>query len=259
MQDLKATLIQNPLTWQDKTANLANFEERIWQITEQPDLIVLPEMFNTGFTMHAQEVAEPMNLTTFKWMKQMAAQTQAVITGSFIVKENHNFYNRLVWMRPDGSYECYDKRHLFRMAGEHEVFSPGKTKTIVKLKGWNILPVVCYDLRFPVWLRNRNNEYDLLICIANWPESRSIAWKSLLQARAIENLSYVIGVNRIGKDGNDISYSGDSGVFSPKGELIYACDNHETIQTAILNKESLDSFRKAFPAWQDADDFTLGN
>lgn len=257
MQDLKVTLIQTELYWQNVTANLSMLEEKIWTIQEENDLIILPEMFNSGFTMEASKVAEPMNLTTMKWMKQIASQRKAVVTGSYIVKEGGTFYNRLIWMRPNGEFDIYDKRHLFRMAGENEVFSSGKTRSIFEIKGWKICPVICYDLRFPVWLRNRNNEYDLLICIANWPASRSLAWKALLQARAIENLAYVAGVNRVGTDGKNIPYNGESSFFSPKGDILFSSDNKEQIKTMTFSKGDLDKFRKAFPAFMDADQFSI--
>jgi omega-amidase len=261
MQDLKVTLIQSALHWQSIGANLAMFEEKIWQINEPTDLIVLPEMFNTGFTMDAKSVAEPMNFTTFKWMKQMAEQTDAVVTGSFIVKENHNYYNRLVWMRPDGSWSKYDKRHLFRMANEHEHFSGGQEIIIEEIKGWKICPLVCYDLRFPVWSRNKSTNgelaYDLLLYVANWPAVRIDAWDTLLKARAIENLSYCLGVNRVGKDGNGIEYNGHSTVYGPKGEEIYFEAEKETIKTIVLSKKDLTKFREKFPAQLDADGFEV--
>lgn len=257
MQDLKITLIQSSLYWESPQANLAMFEEKIWKIREQTDLIVLPEMFNTGFTMEAARMAEPMNFTTVKWMKQQAAQTGACIAGSLIVKENENYFNRLVWMEPDGSFATYDKRHLFRMGGEDKVFSSGNTKIIREVKGWKILPLICYDLRFPVWSRNVNFNYDLLIYIANWPSARSTPWKTLLRARAIENICYTAGVNRIGEDGNGLQYSGDSAIIHPNGTDICNLLDHEEHQTQVLNKDELISFREKFPANLDADDFDL--
>lgn len=257
MADLTLTLIQSPLHWEDIAANLAMFEEKIWQIDQPTDLIILPEMFSTGFTMNAAKVAEPMNLHTFKWMKQQAKQTGAAVTGSYIVKEGEQFYNRLVWMRPDGSYETYDKRHLFRMANEHLTFAEGKKRLVTEWKGWRICPLICYDLRFPVWSRNRHQEYDLLLYVANWPQARSHAWKTLLQARAIENLTYTVGVNRVGPDGHGISYAGDSSVISYKGELLFQQPDKETLYTLRLDKEALSEFREKFPAFLDADEFEL--
>jgi omega-amidase len=257
MQDLKVTLIQSELHWQNSGANLAMFEEKIWQIKGKTDLIILPEMFNSGFTMDAKSVAEPMNFTTFKWMKQMAEQTGAVVTGSFVVKEDNNFFNRLIWMQPNGEWDKYDKRHLFRMAKENDHFSAGNSRIIKELKGWKICPLVCYDLRFPVWSRNQNLEYDLLIYVANWPAVRVSAWDALLKARAIENLSYTIGVNRVGEDGNGIAYDGHSSVYGPKGESIFLKNDTEDISTITLSKSDLVDFRTKFPAQMDADRFEI--
>ncbi len=258
MQDLRVTIIQSPLHWKSISANLAMFEEKIWQIDQETDLIILPEMFNTGFTMDVEELAEPMNFITFKWMKQMAAQTKAVLTGSFIVKENNRFYNRLIWMQPDGTWNSYDKRHLFRMANEHEYFDSGEKKIIQLLKGWRICPLICYDLRFPVWARNNDREkYDLLIYAANWPSPRVKAWDTLLSARAIENLSYCIGVNRIGKDGNGIKYSGHSAAYDAKGNTLTFLADTEDIETLQLSASSLIQVREKFPTHLDADDFTI--
>jgi omega-amidase len=256
MQDLSVTLIQTNLYWENSTANLAMLEEKIAQITEPTDLIILPEMFNTGFTMNVAKVAEPMNFFVTKWMKQQAAQSKAVITGSFIVKENEQYFNRLIWMRPDGSYEKYDKRHLFRMGGEHNSFT-GTGKIIVELKGWKICPLICYDLRFPVWSRNVNQAYDLLIYVANWPAVRSIVWDTLLKARAIENQSFVIGLNRVGTDGMDLMYSGNSTIIDFKGNSIFYQRDYEVVETYLLNKKTLAGFREQFPAYLDADNFEI--
>lgn len=262
MQDLNVTLIQSELYWQNIDANLAMFEEKIWEIGQSTDLIILPEMFNTGFSMEVQKLAEPMNSKTFRWMKQQAAQTQAVVTGSFIVREGNRYYNRLIWMEADGTYAYYDKRHLFRMAGEEKVYSAGNKQLICELKGWKICPMICYDLRFPVWSRNRQMgdeslQYDLLLFIANWPAARIEAWNTLLQARAIENLSYVAGVNRTGQDGKNIDYNGCSALVDPKGQLIYKEENQEAVQTLTLAYEPLSRFRQKFPAHLDADRFRL--
>ncbi len=257
MQDLTITLLQSDLYWENPGANLAMFEEKIWKIKSKTDVIVLPEMFTTGFTMNAPALAEPMNLSAFKWMKQNAAQTGAAITGSVIIKEKDRYFNRLIWMQPDGKFFYYDKRHLFRMAEEHLIYTPGREKLLVSWKGWNIRPLVCYDLRFPVWSRNKKNEYDLLLYVANWPEARRLPWKSLLQARAIENLSYVAGVNRIGKDGKGIAYAGESSIISPKGEVLWQKENSEEIFTYTLSKTELNSFRAKFPADMDADEFAI--
>ncbi len=256
MQDLTVSLIQTELHWENTGANLAMLEEKIWQINQPADLIILPEMFNTGFSMKADALAEPMNFTTFKWMKQQAAQTGAVVTGSYIVKEDGKYFNRLIWMQPDGQWASYDKRHLFRMATEHDVYTPGSKKIVQEWKGWKICPLVCYDLRFPVWSRNTEN-YDLLLYVANWPAARVQAWDILLQARAVENLSYVAGVNRTGTDGNEVSYNGHSALYNFKGETVLACGEQQGIYTTTLSKDALAAFREKFPAHLDADRFTL--
>ncbi len=261
MQDLAITIVQSTLYWQDAEANLAMFEEKIWQVNEAADIIALPEMFNTGFTMATKLCAEHSNGRTFRWMKQMAAQTGAVIIGSFIVNDQGAFYNRLFWVEPDGTFAYYDKRHLFRMADEHHYFNAGNTALIRRWKGWRICPMICYDLRFPVWSRNYLEEgqpaYDLLIYIANWPEARISAWETLLKARAIENLSYVVGVNRVGKDGHDIYYNGSSAFIDPKGEVLWEQQEREAIKTLTIEASSLITFREKFPALLDADKFKI--
>ncbi len=263
MQDLKITLIQSDLHWEEVDANLSMFEEKIWQINRSTDVIILPEMFTTGFTMAASKLAEHMNMKTFKWMKQMADQTGALILGSYIVKVHDMYFNRLLWMEPGGSYRTYDKRHLFRMANEHKTFSPGESLLIATWKGWRICPLVCYDLRFPVWSRNRWDKesdtlaYDVSIYVANWPTARIDAWDTLLRARAIENVSYVVGVNRIGIDGTGVEHNGRSAIISPKGEAIFTNEGAEIIHTVELNANSLHAFRHRFPAYQDADDFSI--
>jgi omega-amidase len=258
---LKIALIQTDLYWKDKAANLAMFEEKIWSIERKVDLIILPEMFTTGFSMDAEELAEPFNLHTTKWMKQMAAQTGAVITGSAIMKEEERYYNRLLWVTPKGEVKVYDKRHLFGMANEDQHFSAGSENIIVELKGWKILPQICYDLRFPVWNRNWLVEgkpaYDLIFFIASWPAPRINAWDILLQARAVENLSYSIGVNRIGIDGNDVPYVGHTGAYNFKGETISFSDDKEEITIIELEKEPLEAFREKFPALLDGDKFEI--
>jgi omega-amidase len=257
LDNLTLTLIQTNLHWQDAEANRAMLEEKIWQIGSPTDLIILPEMFTTGFSMQAPELAEPMNLHTFKWLKQMAAQTNAVIMGSYIVQENGNYFNRLIWMQPNGEFAHYDKRHLFRMAEEHKTYTGGTQKMIQTLKGWRICPLICYDLRFPVWSRNINLEYDLLVYVANWPQARNSAWKTLLQARAIENLSYCVGVNRVGTDGKGIYYSGDSAVIDFKGTHLFQKADEEAIFSLTLEKNELLEYRQKFPAHLDADTFEI--
>lgn len=263
MQDLRITLIQSDLHWEDIDANLASFEEKIWQIGQDTDVIVLPEMFTTGFTMNAAKHAEHMNMRTFKWMRQMADQTGALILGSFIATVHERYFNRLLWMEPGGNHKTYDKRHLFRMAGEQKVYAAGESLLVGTWKGWRICPLICYDLRFPVWSRNtydatsRRLNYDLLIYVANWPTVRIDAWDALLKARAIENLSYVVGVNRVGMDGNGVDHNGHSTLVSPKGETIFISEGTESIKTLEVNANSLNAFRDRFPAHLDADDFSI--
>lgn len=263
MQDFKITIIQSDIHWEDITANLAMFEEKIWQIGESTDIIVLPEMFTTGFTMMAGRLAEQMNLRTFKWMKQMADQTGALILGSFIASVHDRYYNRLLWMEPGGNFKTYDKRHLFRMAEEHQIYTAGESLLIGHWKGWRICPLVCYDLRFPVWSRNKWNAalkrptYDLAVYVANWPKVRINAWDTLLKARAIENLSYVVGVNRVGLDGKGIEYNGLSTIVNPKGEPVFAVEGMEAIKTVEISGNSLQAYRDKFPAFLDADDFSV--
>ncbi len=259
---MEITLLQPSLYWHNPVANRAMLEERIFSLPEPTDLIILPEMFTTGFTMDARAVAEPMNLTTFRWLKQMAAQTGAVVTGSYVVQENGSFFNRLIWMQPDGQFDTYDKRHLFRMAGEDGVYTAGTRRIIKEWKGWRICPLICYDLRFPVWSRNtdgQSNElaYDLLLYVANWPAARRNAWNVLLQARAIENLSYVVGVNRVDKDGNGHLYTGDSAVIDFKGDILFRQADLEVNHQQTLSLDELQAFRAKFPANLDADSFML--
>lgn len=265
MRDLKITLLQSDLYWEEIDANLSAFEEKIWQIGQDTDVIVLPEMFTTGFTMNASALGEHMNMRTFKWMRQMADQTGALILGSFVAKVHDKFYNRLLWMEPGGNYKTYDKRHLFRMAGEHKTYTSGESLLVAEWKGWRICPLICYDLRFPVWSRNtydamaKRLNYDLLIYVANWPTARVEAWSALLKARAIENLSYVVGVNRVGADGNSVEYNGSSAIIGPKGEVIFSSEGVEAIKTLELNANSLQAFRDKFPAYTDADEFSIEN
>lgn len=259
--ELRIALVQTDLHWQDKTANLGMLEEKIWDLKGKCDLIILPEMFPTGFSMEAAKLAEPMNLHIHKWMKQLAAQTGAVITGSAIITEGGRFFNRLLWVAPDGYTEHYDKRHLFRMANEQETYSMGKKLPIFSWKGWNICPQVCYDLRFPVWSRNGWEDgiagYDVLFYVASWPAIRISAWDALLPARAIENLSYSIGVNRVGEDGNYIPYNGHSAAYDFKGKKMLDLGEQESIDMVTLSAKNLEDFRSKFPAWRDADSFQI--
>ncbi|MCJ8165489.1 amidohydrolase [Pontibacter sp. E15-1] len=255
--DLRVTIVQTPLHWQDAEANRAMFSEKLAAAAPHTDLIVLPEMFTTGFSMEASSLAEVAAGPTLSWMQQEAQRHQAVLTGSVMVQENGQYYNRLYWVRPDGSYQTYNKRHLFRMAREHHTYAAGKERLVVDLKGWNVCPLVCYDLRFPVWSRNIGSGYDLLLYVANWPQVRSLAWRTLLQARAIENVTYVVGVNRVGTDGNSHPYAGDSAIIHPKGHHLLETSHTEGIHTLTLRKQELVDFREAFPAHLDADGFKL--
>jgi omega-amidase len=256
---LNIALIQSNLHWENIPANLSMFSEKIASIKEDTDLILLPEMFSTGFTMNASAVAEKMDGRTMKWMKEQAKNKNCVITGSVVIVEDGKFYNRLIWMRPDGTHEIYNKRHLFRYADEQKYYTGGTKRLIVELKGWKICPLVCYDLRFPVWSRNKaNSEYDVLIYVANWPERRSHPWKTLLLARAMENQCYVAGLNRVGNDGKNFYHAGDSAVINYKGESISKIKSgEESVETVSISCEELLAFRKGFPAGLDADDFEL--
>ncbi|MCX6274777.1 MAG: amidohydrolase [Bacteroidetes bacterium] len=257
--NLKITLIQSFLHWEDKQANVSMFDDKIAAVKEGTDIIILPEMFSTGFTMNAKAMAEPMNGPAVEWMKKKALEKNCVITGSMIISENGAFYNRLIWMNPDGSFLSYDKRHLFRLAHEEQSYASGKNKIVIEYKGWKILPLICFDLRFPVWSRRtKSSDYDLLLYVANWPERRINAWNQLLIARAIENQCYVAGLNRVGNDGNDIYHSGESAVINCKGENISGIPVHEEYtETITLNKPELNDFRKQLPFIEDGDDFTI--
>lgn len=259
MKDLIITTIQTHLIWENIAQNLSHFDEKITSIQSPTDIIILPEMFTTGFTMNPEKFAEENEGIGLQWMLQKAKAKNCVVVGSISVKENTNYYNRLYWAKPDGTYESYDKRHLFRMGNEHQHYSAGNKKLIIEFNGWKICPLVCYDLRFPVWSRNRKDStYDVLIYVANWPEVRSYPWKHLLIARAIENQSYVIGVNRIGEDGNQIIHSGDSCVINPRGEIISKTLAHQdSVETVNLPYSYLQDFRKAFPVMMDGDEFQV--
>ncbi|MDB5139333.1 MAG: (R)-stereoselective amidase [Mucilaginibacter sp.] len=257
MDNLKITLFQGYLFWENIDRNLQNIALRLSGIREKTNLIILPEMFNTGFSMEADKLAEPMSGKTMKWMHTIASQYDCVITGSIIIKENQKYYNRLIWMRADGTYECYDKRHLFALGKENETYTAGSKKLIVELKGWKICPMICYDLRFPVWQRNVNEEYDLLLIVANWPERRSLHWRSLIPARAIENQAYVIGLNRVGHDGNEIYHSGDSTCIDPNGKVVYYKRDEEDLYTFPVIADEVKKTRRALPFLKDMDEFKI--
>lgn len=231
----------------------------IQDIPVPTDLVVLPEMFTTGFSMEAPTLAETMDGPSVAWLLEMAELRNAVVTGSLIIRENQHYYNRLIWARPDGTLSYYDKRHLFRMAGENNVYAAGSTRLIEEWRGWRICPLVCYDLRFPAWSRNpATTPYDLLLYVANWPAARRMAWSVLLRARAIENVAYTIGVNRVGTDGNNHTYAGDSVLLDMSGEYLVEVGNQETGITRTLRRRSLEEFRERFPALLDADELTVG-
>jgi omega-amidase len=258
MSSLTITIIQSNLHWENKAANLAMFSEKINGINEKTEIIILPEMFSTGFSMQSKTLAETMDGETVTWMKKIAAEKKAIITGSIIAEENGKYFNRLIWMLPTGEFGHYDKRHLFAFAEEDKFYSPGDKRLVASVKGWKINLLICYDLRFPVWARQAGEtEYDLLIYVANWPERRIHAWKTLVQARAIENQCYVAAVNRVGDDGNKIHYSGDSMIIDPLGEILYQKSQHEDIFTFTLQKEKLEEVRNKFPFLKDADNFFI--
>jgi len=278
MSTLTITGIQANLHWEDRSANLKMFEEKIHSIKQPTEIIVLPEMFSTGFSMKPEKLAEPMDGETVSWMKRIAAEKKIILTGSVIIKETGQtetvrpvYYNRLIWMMPNGQFGYYDKRHLFAYADEDQHYTAGNKRLIASVKGWKTNLMVCYDLRFPVWARQnlipshspqvesgvKPLEYDVLIYVANWPERRIHAWKTLLQARAIENQCYVVGLNRVGEDGNKISHPGNSMVVDPLGEVIYSAKNEEEVFTVTLDRSHLEAVREKFPFWKDADEFKI--
>ncbi|MFT7611687.1 MAG: omega-amidase [Parvicellaceae bacterium] len=255
-KNLKVTVVQSILAWEDPQANFAHFEILLKGLSNV-DLILLPEMFNTGFSMESSKLSETMDGASVSWMKKIAKEKNSAIAGSVIIEEAGKHYNRLVWVLPDGSTQHYNKRHLFRMANEHEFFTQGEERVIIEYKGWRICPMVCYDLRFPVWSRN-DTGYDLVFYVANWPAARIDAWSTLLKARAIENQCFAIGVNRVGADESNRSYCGGSAVHDPKGVLLSNFkNNQEDVQTFELDLNELNDFRSKFPVDMDRDNFTL--
>ena len=258
MHPLKISIVQTDIAWENKQENLRMLREKLHALRGTTEIVDLPEMFSTGFTMKSRELAEPVSGITVRILKELAADFQLALCGSFICSERSNYYNRAFFITPEGEEFYYDKRHLFRMGNEAEDFSAGNNKLIISYRGWNICLLVCYDLRFPVWSRNVNNEYDLLIYMASWPQARRLAWDTLLCARALENMCYVCGVNRIGVDGNKLIYNGGSVVFSAKGEVLASVpDGEEGIETVSLSLISLQQLRDKFPVWKDADAFRL--
>lgn len=253
---MKIALIQSSLSWENPVANRNHFEEKINTITEKVDLIVLPEMFSTGFTMNPETVAEPMEGETILWMQSLAKAKKTAITGSLVIKENDNFYNRLVFVFPSGEIQFYEKRHLFTLAGEDKTYTAGKEKLIVEYLGWKICPLVCYDLRFPVFARNRE-EYDVLLYVANWPKVRIQAWDVLLKARSVENLCYTIGVNRVGFDGNNHEYNGHSQTVDFLGNYMLGPQETDAVFIVELDKEKLHETRNRLGFLNDQDVFEL--
>ncbi len=256
---MRVSILQTPLHWENPVANRRMFGEKMALLAGQTDLVVLPEMFTTGFSMAAAALAEPLAGETLQWMRDAAQETDAAVTGSFICQDKGHFYNRLVWMFPDGSFQTYDKKHLFALAGEHEHYTPGHRRLVVEWKGWRICPLVCYDLRFPVWSRNThgNGAYDLLLYVANWPNRRAHHWRTLLSARAIENQAYLAGVNIVGQDGNGHEYSGDSCLLDYHGQAICRISGKAGAFTAELSLADLQEYRARLPFLNDADTFQL--
>ena len=264
MSTLTITLVQPALHWEDKASNLEMLEEAIVSLRQKTEVVILPEMFSTGFSMRPEVLAESMEGESVGWMKRMASENKIALTGSLIISEGGKYYNRLIWMLPNGQSGYYDKRHCFAYAGEDEHYTPGSKRLIAQVKGWKLNLQVCYDLRFPVWARQQQTEtgemeYDVLVYVANWPQRRAHAWKTLLQARAIENQAFVVGVNRVGNDGNNIYHSGDSMVIDPLGEILYHQADKPGAHTITLHRETLEEVRSKFPFWKDADNFELIN
>jgi omega-amidase len=262
MEDLRITLIQSDISWEDPAKNIEHFGTLIDEISTPTDLIVLPEMFNTGFSINPQKCAETTDGPAIGFLREKSFRRNSMIIGSILTEERGLYFNRLICMRPEGTFNQYDKRHLFRLSEEYLTMKSGRSKTIVNRKGWNILPLVCYDLRFPVWSKNTWKdciyEYDILLYVANWPKSRSSIWKSLLIARAIENQCYVIGVNRIGKDGHGTSHSGDSMVIDPRGEILASPEaDQPAVVTKTISMKQLRDFREKYPFAPDWDHFAI--
>ena len=253
MRALNITLIQSELHWEDIDANLAMFTRKIETVEPSTDLIVLPEMFTTGFSMQAEKLAQDMDGPAVQWLRRTAHRQKTAIVGSMIIHEDGFYYNRLLWAGPDEQLFTYDKKHLFRFAGEEKVYTPGTRLITIELQGWKIRPFICYDLRFPAWSRNLDPYYDIALFIANWPERRSVHWRTLLKARAIENQCYVVGLNRVGQDGLGISYSGDSAVIDSTGSVLFEKKHAAIIHTQPFSYQQLQTNRQTFPAWMDAD------
>ena len=256
MDSIRISIIQTDIVWENKQENLRLIHEKLQGLRGATEIVVLPEMFSTGFSMQSEILAEPISGTTISTLKKWSSEYRIAICGSYIAIDNGRHYNRAFFLTPEGDEYYYDKRHLFRMGEESKHFSAGDKRPIISYRRWNICLLVCYDLRFPVWSRNVKNEYDLLIYVANWPVPRRLAWDVLLRARALENQSYVCGVNRIGTDGHQLNYNGGSIVYSAKGEELASIpDGQKGIATTTLHLSSLRNFREKFPVWKDAEDF----
>jgi omega-amidase len=254
---MKITIVQPETIWEDKPANFRKIEKMLGKTIGETDLAVLPEMFTTGFSLNAETLAEDLSGETFKWMNNLSGTCNMAICGSFIAKSRNKYYNHFLFVTPQGKTFSYNKRHLFSLGGENEIFSQGEKRQIFNYCGFRILAIVCYDLRFPVWIRNRG-DYDVMICVASWPDVRREAWNSLLKARAIENQCYVVGVNRTGQDNAGLQYAGDSVILDPLGKIIGKVNEYEEgIATVDISLSELQSFREIFPVWKDADDFLL--
>ena len=259
MNELRISLVQSDIVWEDKQKNLEHYGNLLKTVAGKSDLAVLPEVFSTGFSMHAEHLAESNDGLTISTLRSLAKEFDMAICGSFLAKgDSGKVFNRGFFITPEGEAFFYDKRHLFRMGEENEHFTAGDKKLIVSYKGWNIRLIICYDLRFPVWARNLDNEYDLLICPANWPAVRTKVWEILLPARALENEAYVCGVNRIGTDGIGVQHQGDSILIDFKGNPIVETEQNQTsVVTGTIRKDALEDFRRKFPAWRDADRFEI--
>lgn len=259
MEPIKITIFQAYIFWENIEKNLQNLTIRLSNLKEKTDLILLPEMFNTGFSMNVEKCAETMDGNTMRWMYNTSKSFNCVVAGSLAIVEDGKYYNRFVWMSPDGSYVHYDKRHLFDLGSnkESDNFTAGNKRIMLQLKGWKICPMICYDLRFPVWSRNQEDGYDLLVYTASWPDKRSAHWRALIPARAIENLSYVIGVNRVGHDGNETYYSGGSMCISPTGDVVYYKPEDEDLYTFTLYPKDLQQARESFPFLAHADKYKI--
>lgn len=258
MGNLHISLLQTDLFWEDKFRNLEMLEKKLAAVEAATQIVVLPEMFTTGFSMQPKLFAETMEGPTVEWMVEQATLHKIILTGSIIIEEDDKFYNRLLWVLPTGQVAYYNKRHLFAFAGEDQEYTAGNKRLIAQVNGWKICLQICYDLRFPVWSRKQSpDEYDLLIYVANWPERRNHAWKTLLCARAIENQSYVVGVNRVGKDGHQINHSGDSMIVDPLGQVLYYKSENEDSVYMELEKNVVLEAREKFPFGKDADSFSI--